>query len=585
MIAITTLDTDVLVIGGGLAGARTALETHAAGLKTLVVVKGLLGKSGSSIFAGNLDFFAAPEHEGQPDPAQLEAERQEAIRRTMEFLAKYTHYLGDQEYMLAASEYHQTDFFPWIEQRGYYVLRDEHGAVVTDYPHRTQAWGVQMGLSGTVLMDLMRKLVLSAQIQLMEQTAVTRLLKKDGQVTGVVALDFLHGQLYVIRAKAVVLATGHSNFIFRRATGTREGSASGWVMAYEAGASLQNIEMQWYHVSDVAYPATWMRLHLYPNPLPGTTHRSRLYNQDGELFFDGNWFPDNPVPYIMQLKHLVKQVVAGKARWDGGYYSSYEHVEPQVLQKYIYQTHFLEKIGIDLKTQMMENGVTWHMNVGGIRVDGKTMESGVPGLLVAGSVSALVTGGLPNVMYDGIVAARSAVERARSLTRYPELDQAHVEAEVQRVTGLFRTQPLDGLLPGQIKHKIRELAWEHLNYLKTESSLQAALEELHRIEVEDLPRTRLQTDTRQFNYDWQDALDAIDMLQALKLLTQFSLHRKESRGGFYRQDYPITDNQRWLVHIVGTRQEDGDLQLREFPVELPYAVPAQTVADYFDLDY
>jgi len=167
----------------------------------------------------------------------------------------------------------------------------------------------------------------------------------------------------------------------------------------------------------------------------------------------------------------------------------------------------------------------------------------------------------------------------------PDLDMDQVEAEAARVMDFFRTQPADGLLPGQVKHKIRELAWEHLNFLKTESSLQAALEGLERIEAEDLPRMRLQTDTRQFNHDWLDALDAIDMIQALKLLTQFSLYRKESRGGFFRQDYPFTDNQRWLVHIVGTRRENGELKLEEHPVDLPYAIPKEKLASYFDIDY
>ncbi len=576
------LETDVLVIGGGLAGARAALETSAAGLKTVLLVKALLGKSGCSIFAGNLNYFAAPEDQGQPSPTQ--GEKDQAVKRTMAFLAKYTHYLGDQEYMKNASEYHQKEFFPWLEERGLYLLRDERGAVVTDHPKRSQAWAVKMGMSGTVIMDMMRKAVLASPIVLLEQTTATRLLTANGEVVGAVALDYVHGQVYVIWAKVVILATGHSNYLARRSTGTREGAANGWVMAYLAGAALQNIEMQWYHVSDVAYPNTWMRLHLYPNPLPGTAHRNRLYNREGELFFDGNWFPDNPVPYILQLKHLVKQVWAGKARLDGDYYASYQHVEPHVLEKYIYQTQFMAKIGIDLKTEWMECAVTWHMNVGGVHVNGQTMESGVPGLLVAGSVGALVTGGLANVMYDGIVAARTAVQRAGSLPSPKPLDWQQVEQETRRIFALLRTEPKDGFPPAQVLRRIREVTWQHLNYIKSATSLHSALRELEQIE-KDLARMRLPSDTRRFNYAWVEALDAVDMIQALKLLTQFSLYRRESRGGFFREDYPITDNERWLVHLIGHRNADGTLHLEERAVELPYAQPAESRADYFAIDY
>jgi succinate dehydrogenase / fumarate reductase flavoprotein subunit len=550
------------------------------------VVKGLLGKSGCSIFAGGLNFFAPTEESGADRVSQLSDEQIEAsVRRSMQFMAKYTHYLGDQEYMRNAARYTKTEFYPWIEERGTYILRDEDGNIINDEPKRLTAWAVEFGMSGTLIMDLMRKLILSGDIQLLEETTVTRLLTSNGQVVGAAALDFVHGNFYVIRAKAVILATGHSNFLSLRSTGTRDGSASGWVMAYEAGARLQNLEMQWYHASDVAYPTTWMRLHMYPNPLPRSTHRSRLYNRDGELFYDANWHEDNPVPYIMQLKHLMKEIKKGKAEIDGGFYSSYRHVEPEVLKNYFYQTQFAEKVDVDLTEEMYENGLTWHMNVGGVRANGQTMETAVPGLLIAGSVGGLVTGGLPNVMYDGTVAARTAAERVRKTPNHVPLNREQVDAERQRVFDLFRTEPTDGLLPGQVKKRIRTAMWRHHNYIKSEQSMRTALNELRRIEAEDLPRMRLQTDTTRFNYDWVDALDAVDMLKALQMEVQFCLFRRESRGAFYREDYPHTDNENWLVHVVGHKGADGDLVLEKMPVDLPYAQPQEGIASFFDVDY
>ena len=581
------LETDVLVIGGGAAGARAALEVSQSGLKTTMVVKGQLGKSGCSIFAGNLNFYAAPEDESDKRSSEdlTEYPMEERIRRSMDFQGKYTHYLGDQEYISDALRYTMTDFFPWIEKHGLYVLRDKHGTIVSDHPRRTSAWLVQMGMSGTLVMDLYRKLILSSKaIQVLEESTATRLLKNDGHVVGAVALDFVRGKRYVIHAKVVVLATGHSNFLSLRATGTRDGSASGWVMAYQAGGRLQNIEMQWYHASDVAYPATWMRLHMYPNPMPGTRHRSRLFNEDEEEFFDSNMLEDNPVPYIMQLKAVIKQVQAGKARLDGGYYSSYRHIEPEVLKKWFYQSQFADKIGIDLTKEPIENGLTWHMNVGGVYMNGKTMESGVPGLLIAGSVGGLVTGGLPNVTWDGIVAARTAIEYAKSHTLTP-LNEEQVAAELNRVTGLFRTEPSEGLLPGQVKKRVRRIMWEKHNYVKTEASMRETLDALMRIEEEDIPRMRLQTDTTRFNYDWVDALDVLDMLEALKIQLQFSLFRQESRGAFYREDFPDTDNENWLVHVVGEQNDSGDLHLEKRPVNLPYVRPSENIASFFDVDY
>ena len=586
MTGAVPLETDVLVIGGGVAGARAAYDANRAGLSVTMVIKGLLGKSGCSIFAGNLNYFAPPKDGTGAPPSEGVAEEEDLrVRRTMAFLAKYTHYLGDQEYMLRASGWSQREFFDWIESRGIYILRDDDGEIVTDLPRRTQAWGVQMGMSGTVVMDMLRNLIFDTDIRVLEQTTATRLMTRDGEVIGACALDYARGRLYAIRAGAVVLATGHSNYMSIRATGTRDGSASGWVLAYEAGAKIQNIEMQWHHASDVAFPATWMRLHLYPNPLPGTEHRSQLFNANGEMFFDSNWLPENPVPYIMQLKHLAKEVDAGRARLDGGYYTNFRHVERNSLENYIYQTQFARKVGIDLGEEMYENAVTWHMNVGGVRVNGSTMESDVPGLLAAGSVTALVTGGLANSMFEGLTAAETAQRRVESTPRLPELDANQLAAEERRVFGLLRTEPARGLLPGQVKKRIRLAMWEHMNYIKTEASMLAAQAELERIESEDLPRMRMNTDTRNFNYDWVDALDAVDMLKALQMQVRFSLHRKESRGCFFRKDHPVTDNRRWLKHLVGHREEGGELALEALPVDLPYAVPEEDFASFFDVDY
>lgn len=564
---------DVLVIGGGGAGARAALEAHDLGLDVLLVVKGLLGKSGCSIFAGSLDFFSSESDE----------QNEEAIHKTMEFLGKYTHYLGDQEYLLKSTHFHHEEFWAWLEKLGLYILRDERGAIVTDIPHKTQAWAPKMGMSGATLMNALRKEVLHRKIRLLEETSVTALLQKDGRVVGAVALDFLHGEIYVIQAKAVVLATGHSNHLSKRSTGTREGAANGWVLAYNAGAQLQNIEMQWYHVSDVRKPDAWMRLHLYPNPLPGTQDRAQLFNSNGEMFFDGNMYPENPVPYITQLKHLLRQVQEGKARFDGGYFTSYRHVDPEIMDKWLHQTQFFHKLGLDPARDLFENGITWHMNVGGVRANGDTMETDVPGLYAAGSVAALITGGLPNVVYDGMIVARHINEHVRSQP-WLEPDSVQAEAEVKRLTDLFTTEPVNGRLPAQVKGQIRDVMWEHMGFLKSEQGMQQGLASLQRIREESLADMRLGTISRRYNADWVDAVDVQDMLDACELIIRFSLFRKESRGGFYREDYPVTDNVNWLQHVIGSR-ENGELKLSTKPVELLYVKPAHEIADYFEVDY
>mgnify|MGYP000669197937 CR=1 FL=1 len=166
----------------------------------------------------------------------------------------------------------------------------------------------------------------------------------------------------------------------------------------------------------------------------------------------------------------------------------------------------------------------------------------------------------------------------------PKVRKELAQKEKDRVFSLLRTEPRDGFLPGQVKRHIRTIIWEDFNYIKSESQMQTALDRLQQLEKDILPRMRLGSNTLRFNYDWVDALDVYDMLSALSLQIEFSLFRKESRGAFYRQDYPNTDNKNWLKHILG-HIEDGELKLETQPVDLPYVEPEEEIASFFDVDY
>lgn len=572
------VDTDIAIIGGGAAGASAAIESHALGLDTTMIVKGFVGKSGCSIFAGNLNHFAS-----EDCSATVSHER---LDEMVAFLVKLSHFVGDQEYIKASTQYVLNEFYPWAERLGLYMLRDADGNIISDDSGRSQAWAPKMGMSGTSMMQVLRRLVRQAEVRLVEQATVTQLLTDEsGACCGVVAFNFAERRMLIIRAKAVILATGHSNYLSLRSTGTREGCGAGWTMASRIGAKLQNIELQWYHASDVAHPATWMRLHMYPNPLPTSQHRSRLFNDDGELFFDGNWFPRNPVPYPLQVKHLAKQVVDGRADFDGRYFTDYTHVEDGVLKDHVAQWPFLAALGIDPAHDRIENGITYHMNAGGIRVEGSTMATNVAGLFAAGSVNTLITGGLPNVIYDGRTAARAAAEAIRDVSDNPAFDDAQVATESARIDNLATRTFAGSLTPAQVKKRLRSIMWEDMNYVKNEQTMTRALERLLDARETLLPRMAPRDVPQRFDYELVDAIDAYEMVEACELQVRFSLFRQESRGPFYRDDYPHTDNIDWLKHVVGARLPDGNVALETIPVPTPYAEPEPTLVDFFETDY
>ena len=98
---------------------------------------------------------------------------------------------------------------------------------------------------------------------------------------------------------------------------------------------------------------------------------------------------------------------------------------------------------------------------------------------------------------------------------------------------------------------------EKMGYVKSEARMASALDDLAEVRARMLPRMGLGSVSRNWNYDWVDALDAEDMLDVCELTIRASMQRKESRGYFFREDYPRIDNRNWLKHTVATRVGNG----------------------------
>jgi succinate dehydrogenase flavoprotein subunit len=556
------LNTDVAIVGGGAAGCYAALNLHRAGHKVVIVCKGLVGKSGASIFAGNLVLSG-----------RALGNSEEQARNTAEFLIKYhNQFLIDQRWARRCGQWIENVYYPELEEAGLYLRRDEQGNVVTSPGKiRSVAANVQ-GNSGVPFMDLRRKQVIKAQIPRLEETAVTALLRKpDGSVGGVFGLDVISGDYVVVLARVVILATGYSDRLHARSTGTREMSGDGIAMAWRVGAAMANLEMQWWHTNDIADPPAWQRMQVYPNPMLGSDKSARMVNSAGEEFF--NQQQDDPLaygPYTVQLKALARQVHAGKARYDGGYFAGFDHCDPREVDAYTTYGKSYRQLGLRFPEELVEAAVTAHYRQGGIDVDTGTMRSSVPGLYVAGGLGGHSNGLIGLATYDGKVVADGVAADLARLSPC-ELPEAEIERERCRLEEL-RVSRADGIAPAQVKERLRALMWEKVGVEKSAASLTSALEDIAEIRLSLLPRLSVTRTARGTNYEWLDAIDVINMVDACELIIQSSLERKESRGPFMRRDFPLQDNERWLVANVMQRTENG-FRFEQRPYELPFFQP------------
>jgi succinate dehydrogenase/fumarate reductase flavoprotein subunit len=561
-VSIRTISTDVAIIGGGAAGCYAELCLHRGGIAPLIVCKGLVGKSGASLFAGNLVISG-----------KLLGNSDEQARNTAEFLIKYhNQFLIDQHWARRCGEWIERVYYPELEEAGLYFRRDDAGNVVTSPGKiRSVAANVQ-GNSGVPFMDLRRKQVIRAGIPRLEETVATALLRNpDGAIAGVFCLDVLTGDYIVVEAKAVIMATGYSDRLHKRSTGTREMSADGIAMAWRAGAALVNMEMQWWHTNDIAEPPSWQRMQVYPNPMLGSQKSARMVNSDGEEFF--NQQQDDPLafgPYTVQLKALAKQVHAGKARYDGGYFAGFDHCDVDEVDRYTTYGKIYRQLGLDFPKALVETAVTSHYRQGGIDVDTATMRATVPGLYVAGGVGGHSNGLIALATFDGKVVADGIIGNIGKLSdKKPAPNE--VEFERRRLDGL-RGSAGHGPAPVAVKETLRDLMWDKAGVEKDAAGLDRALEELTRIRSDLLPEMRLSNTGLKANYEWLDAIDVANMVEVCELIVQSSLERKESRGPFFRTDFPDTDNRDWLVANVLTRSGNG-IKFERRPYELPFFAP------------
>jgi succinate dehydrogenase / fumarate reductase flavoprotein subunit len=572
-----TIETDVVVMGGGAAGTFAALKLEEAGIKPLIIAKGIIGKSGATVFAGNMILCGRT----------LDGTETEAAAVTDFFIRWYNHFLIDQEFVRKAEKWIEENYYPELEEIGLYFRRDDQGQIVKSHGVVRGIAARQQGQSGMLLIDRRRKQLRQRQIPTLEETAVTKILQgKNGEVLGVVAFHYPTGEIHVVRAKAVVVATGPSDRIAARATGTREQSGDGLALTYRAGGELLNLEIQWWHASDFKWPPTWQRMHVYPNPLVGTGDTARMYNSKDEVFFDQS--VDAPLayaPYPTQIKRVIQQVQAGKATLQGGYYTGYDHIDPTVLHLYARQLKAFAKVGLPPSKARVESQPSWHYRQGGINVDPHTLTTNIPGLLVAGAVGGHHNGSLAFVTHDGYQVAETLKEQRVGAKTLPELPQGQVNEEIVRISELLRAVPKNGITPMAVKKKIRDVMYEKMSVVKSKEGMERGLEEISRIRAEDAARMGLVNLTRQQNFGWLDSVDVYNLLDVCEVTIRSALNRTESRGPFYRIDYPYTDNKNWIKKNIVSRDGSGQIKFRHEPYEMPYIKPEFEREDYFHVDW
>ncbi len=584
-----TIEHDVLVIGAGGAGLRAAIEAAATGVSVGLVCKSLLGKAhtvmaegGMAAAMGNVDdrdnwrvHFADTMRGGQylNNWRMAELHAKEAPERVKELEAWGALFDRTPDGRILQRNFggHR---FPRLAHVG-----DRTGLELI---RTLQDHGVHQGLDVH-----------------MEVTILT-LLKDGDRVCGAFAYDRERGRFRLFKAKAVVLATGGIGRAFKITSNSWEYTGDGQALAYHAGAALQDMEFVQFHPTGMIWPPS-VRGILVTEGVRG--EGGILKNRDGKRFMFDN-IPDNykaqtadspeegwkytqgdkesrRPPELLTRDHvarmIVREVREGRGSPHGGVFldiawikeklpNAEEHIKRKLPSMY---HQFMQLAGVDITKEVMEIGPTCHYVMGGVRVDGETQMSTVPGLFACGEVAAGLHGANRlggNSLSDLIVFGKRAGEHAAKFAKSNgnvSVNDAEVDAAMREALAPFdRDEKAEG--PYQVQESLQEVMQDNVNIVRAQEQMVHALHEIDKLKAR--AATTVVKGNREYNPGWHTALDLKNLLTVSEAIARCAIERKESRGGHFRDDYPEKDPAYGTFNFVVKKGASGEMELSRAPI-------------------
>jgi len=534
---------DVLVIGGGLAAMRAALASVAAGARTGLMLKGVLGQSGSSAIAGGglaavMDVSDVPE---------------DSLEKHFEDTLASGDYVNDPE-LVRTLVAHAGESIRELARIGAKFVSKEDGEIeVFLAPAHGCRRSVRVEGGGTAQMigpltDYVRR----QPIEIMERTTALEILRDGGRAAGVLALG--GGAPVLVRAKAIVLASGGAGRIYPLTSNMAESTGDGYAMALRSGLALTGMEFVQFTPTALAYP----------KELEGTStggvllglEGTRMWNSRNERFME----KFDPVRKEASTRAVLSraiqaQVVEGHGSPHDGVYLDLTGNDPQTLERLA--APFMKKLaphGIDIRRQPIEIAPAVHYFMGGVEIDARTATA-LTGLYAAGEVAGGVQGSnrlssnsLSDVNVFGKIAGAQAASYARSHAVFA--DWAALQAQARRALERAWNPGLHGAAPAldALHAKLKRVTFAHAGLVRDADSMKAGIAAIEAL------RGELAALAPVGGEDLRQYYEVGNMLDVAEAVTRAALHREESRGAHFRLDHPGKDDARWLVatRVSGT---------------------------------
>jgi succinate dehydrogenase / fumarate reductase, flavoprotein subunit len=574
---ISSRSCDVLIVGGGSAGLRAAIEAHDAGSQVLIVSKNRRGDPHTVLARGGINAAL-----GTMDPQDnWMIHATDTLREGL--------FIGDYEKVEVLCK-SAPDAVAELVKWGARFHREPDGRLTQRFfgahtYRRTCFFG---DWTGKEIIRVLMKQVRLRKIKFVDNVYITKLLKstnientqgakekrkeKEEEILGAMGIDLKRKKIIIFKAKCVILATGGYTRVYPVSSSRIfENYGDGVALAYEAGVDLVDMEMVQFHPTGMVWPKKAVGT-LATEAIRG--EGGILLNSKGERFMK-NYYPQRMElgPRDIVARSIYNEIVSGRGTKHGGIWLDVTHLpKAKILERLPTMYDQFKRIArVDISKEKMEVAPTAHYSMGGVKVDSKC-QTDIKGLFAVGEVAGQVHGAnrlggnslLGTVVFGKIAGREAATKVAREKKRT-------INGKSSSILGITYNQykTLSPTLfavkhPLRIHSQVQQVMQENAGIIREASKLQKGIKKISELEKIFYSKNSVLKSFKKY----ENVVSTWEVKSALvvcEAVLRSALMRQESRGAHYRSDFPDRDDTKWKVNIY-CRKSGREMVLSKLPV-------------------